>query len=283
MELEKIDGNFAVSAVADAAKFYNVKTDGRFIVQGLLGFQKDREFTRIPKEELRKMPDGVKILKNYTSGGRVYFATDSSYIVVRYKGQRSLLPHATAILTNGFDIYEGKNFLGSVVPPLNFTDNYESRLEFGRKKMRSLVINFPLYGEVKEMELGLEAGAILERSDEQFFANALFYGSSITQGACSSRPGTSYVSAACRKLKIDFYNLGFSGSAKAEKSVAEYIAGIPTDVFVFDYDYNAPNAEYLMKTHEPFYFLYRKKIRTLRYFLSRNLTILRKKRRPSTS
>ena len=259
MELEKIDGNFAVSAVADAAKFYNVKTDGRFIVQGLLGFQKDREFTRIPKEELRKMPDGVKILKNYTSGGRVYFATDSSYIVVRYKGQRSLLPHATAILTNGFDIYEGKDFLGSVVPPLNFTDNYESRLEFGRKKMRSLVINFPLYGEVKEMELGLEAGAILERSDEQFFANALFYGSSITQGACSSRPGTSYVSAACRKLKIDFYNLGFSGSAKAEKSVAEYIAGIPTDVFVFDYDYNAPNAEYLMKTHEPFYFLYRKK------------------------
>ena len=100
MELEKIDGNFAVSAVADAAKFYNVKTDGRFIVQGLLGFQKDREFTRIPKEELRKMPDGVKILKNYTSGGRVYFATDSSYIVVRYKGQRSLLPHATGRRSN---------------------------------------------------------------------------------------------------------------------------------------------------------------------------------------
>lgn len=259
MELEKIDGNFAAAATADAAKFYNVKTDERFLVRGLCGFQSDKEFTRIPKMYLASMPERVRVLKDHTSGGRVSFTTDSSYIAVRYVGKRSVLPHATAILTNGFDVYEENKFLGSIIPPATFADNYERVIELGERKMRNIVIDFPLYGEVKELFIGLENGADLQRNDERFAAKVLFYGSSITQGACSSRPGTSYVSAVCRRLGLDFYNFGFSGGAWAERSVAEYLAGIAADAFVFDYDYNAPDAGYLAKTHEPFYLFYREK------------------------
>lgn len=35
--------------------------------------------------------------------------------------------------------------------------------------------------------------------------------------------------------------------------MAEYIAGIEMCAFVFDYDYNAPNAEHLRNTHEKFF------------------------------
>ena len=87
----------------------------------------------------------------------------------------------------------------------------------------------------------------------------LFYGSSITQGGCASKPGDDYISRISRLLDTDFINLGFSGSAKAEKIMAEYIASQNPSVFVLDYDHNAPDAEYLKKTHFALYETVRKK------------------------
>lgn len=41
--------------------------------------------------------------------------------------------------------------------------------------------------------------------------------------------------------------------------MAEYISGLDMSVFVFDYDHNAPNAEFLENTHEPFFKAFREK------------------------
>ncbi|MBR6916255.1 MAG: hypothetical protein IKN36_07835, partial [Clostridia bacterium] len=81
----------------------------------------------------------------------------------------------------------------------------------------------------------------------------LFYGSSITQGACASRPGLSYPAILGRRLDFEVINLGFSGSARGERVVAELIASLPLSAFVFDYDHNAESAEELERTHEPFF------------------------------
>ena len=53
-----------------------------------------------------------------------------------------------------------------------------------------------------------------------------------------------------RKLDFDHINLGFSGSGKAEQEIADYIAGLPMSVFVYDYDHNAPDLAHLEATHE---------------------------------
>jgi len=74
--------------------------------------------------------------------------------------------------------------------------------------------------------------------------------SSITQGACASRPGNCYQNIITRRLDCDYINLGFSGSAKAEPEIAEYIAGLDMSLFVYDYDHNATKLEYLQDTHE---------------------------------
>ena len=50
-------------------------------------------------------------------------------------------------------------------------------------------------------------------------------------------------------LNTEILNLGFSGSALAEQNMADYIASIKSSIYVLDYDHNAPNAEYLKKTH----------------------------------
>ena len=87
----------------------------------------------------------------------------------------------------------------------------------------------------------------------------LFYGSSITQGGCASRPANAYTTMLCRELDPEQINLGFSGNAKGEIEIARDIASLNLAAFVFDYDYNAPTPEHLEKTHEPFFLEIRKK------------------------
>jgi lysophospholipase L1-like esterase len=61
--------------------------------------------------------------------------------------------------------------------------------------------------------------------------------------------------------KFDFacINLGFSGNAKGEDVMSDYIAGLAPDVLVMDYDHNAPNAAHLQSTHERFFLRFREK------------------------
>jgi len=60
-------------------------------------------------------------------------------------------------------------------------------------------------------------------------------------------------------LNLDFRNLGFSGQAKGEAALAQWMATLPMSVFVCDYDYNAPTPEHLENTHYPLYEIIREK------------------------
>ena len=115
-------------------------------------------------------------------------------------------------------------------------------------------IFLPLYSRVYDLYIGLKRGCKTQKAKPYKHKQPiLFYGSSITQGGCASKPGDDYVNRLCRMLDTDVINLGFSGSAKAEKVIVDYIARQNPSIFVIDYDYNAPNAEYLEKTHFSFY------------------------------
>ena len=81
----------------------------------------------------------------------------------------------------------------------------------------------------------------------------VFYGSSITEGGCASRVTNAYPALLSKWLNADYINLGFSGSAKGEIPVAEFIAEQSMSAFVYDYDHNAPNPEHLAATHEAFF------------------------------
>ncbi len=81
----------------------------------------------------------------------------------------------------------------------------------------------------------------------------VFYGSSITEGGCASRVTNAYPALVSKWLNADYINLGFSGLAKGELPVAQFIARHEMSAFVYDYDHNAPNPAHLMATHEPFF------------------------------
>ncbi len=103
------------------------------------------------------------------------------------------------------------------------------------------------------MELGFPEGITPEKpAPYRMEKPVLFYGSSITQGGCASRPGNCCSAMVSRLLDCMIWNLGFSGNAKGEAELAEYIANVPLGAMVYDYDHNAPSADHLERTHLPF-------------------------------
>ena len=62
----------------------------------------------------------------------------------------------------------------------------------------------------------------------------MFYGTSITQGGCASRPGMAYTAIVQRLLDIPAINLGFSGNGRMEPEMAELLAELDPAVYVLD-------------------------------------------------
>ena len=251
---EQVDKNMVVEKTIDeqGVCWYDCQKPP-FSIHGL--FYEDGAFRRLPEAVAATVSKGVLNLHDRCSGGRVRFCTDSPFISIR-AGMRNLHSSSIASLCgmSGFDLYaDGKNER-AFRPPLEMEDGYESRAELGSSKLREIMIFFPTYSGVTSLEIGLQEGCRLEAAKP--YPNEkpiVIYGSSITQGAASSRAGTCYTNILCRELGRDIWNLGFSGNAKGEKEIADYIAGLPMECFVCDYDHNAPTVEHLEKTHEPLY------------------------------
>lgn len=249
-EIEKIDKNFAVAAeIGEKMTFVNC-LDAPIRVHGLIPTESG--FVRMPERTAEKVSESVAFLSRNTAGGRVRFRTNSPKIAIRVS-MRDIgkMPHFALSGSAGFDLYEGDCYRGTFMPPFDIEDGYESELGLpGGVKEREITIHMPLYSGVKSLEIGLCEGASLERpGDYSIKAPVVYYGSSITQGGCASRPGNCYENILSRVLDCDHINLGFSGSALAEEAIADYIAGLEMSAFVYDYDHNAPDVAHLQKTH----------------------------------
>lgn len=261
-DISKIDKNFKVETKLDIEdiKFYDVLEEP-FKVYGV--FYENGKFRRLPEEVAKTVNDGVYGLHAHTAGGRVRFKTDSSYIAINAKMPSvGKMPHFAVSGSAGFDLYvkgEMQIYKKTFMPPFNFEGGYESIIELGSREMREITINFPTYSEVSNLYIGLsETAGILEPTPYKYEKPIVYYGSSITQGGCCSRPGNTYEATISRRFDIDHINLGFSGSARAEDSIAEYIKDLDMSIFVYDYDHNAPTLEHLKATHKRMYDIIRK-------------------------
>ncbi len=97
-------------------------------------------------------------------------------------------------------------------------------------KGNNIEIGMPLYSGVRHLYIGIPKGKkILPAKPYKVDTPVVYYGSSITQGGCASRPGNSYQGFISRHLKADYINLGFSGNAKGEETMARYIASLLQD------------------------------------------------------
>ncbi len=267
--IEDIDQNFILRELRNKKFAFRKITERPFEIGGFAWFDRDKEFRRLPSElvsEKSPLNDGAKELSWCSSGAMVRFRTNSRDIAVKAGLlNKSMLPYMPLSGRSGFDLYlktgEGFKFHGNLRPSYENPDFVEAA--FGQvigTEMRECVIYLPLYNGIKSMEIGLSPEAKLLAPLPFKYPNPiLFYGSSITQGGCASRPGNAYTHFLTRWLDAGMINLGFAGSGRGEPAMAECISSLNLSAFVMDYDHNAPDLEHLSNTHEVFFKTIRKK------------------------
>ena len=230
--------------------------DKPFVVYGATGTD---PYVRMPDDVAKTVSPGVQYLSKNTAGIRVRIRTNSPYIAIHCKWNHlEVAPHMPISGSNGFDLYRYNNnnqiYIGTFMPSPTSHNGYESIHEVWTNDMTDYVINFPLYNSVDMLYIGVSKNAEFEVPAK--YKNDLpvvFYGSSITQGGCASRPGNCYQNFLSRALDIDYVNLGFSGNGKAEDTMIDYLKNLDMCVFVSDYDHNAPTVEHLDNTHYKLY------------------------------
>ncbi len=265
--LSEIDKNFVIEEKVqrEGMVFYDIK-ESPFRTYGV--FHDGTQYRRMPKELAEGITYAVGVLSKTTAGGRVRFVTDSPYIIVKADvTDKYDFSQMTKVNNCGFDIYfykDGKErYEKTILPPLKFDGTYAGVYdvleEFCDDGPRTVTINFPHYGDVYNVYIGIKEGSVLrEAPDYRIEKPIVFYGSSITQGGCCTRPGLSYQAHISRRYDINYINLGFPGAGLGEPGVAEYIASLDMSLFVFDYDHNSTRLDHYESTHEPFFKTIRK-------------------------
>ena len=201
--------------------------------------------TRSPYDRLPAKAEGVVRapvweLSHHSAGLLVPFATSSPVIHARWTltSSRLEMPHMPATGVSGLDLYVRVNdrwrWLANGRPA---QQSNTAQLVTGlAAERREYLLYLPLYNGVSAVEIGIASDASLERQPRATERRKpiVFWGTSITQGGCASRPGMVHTAIVGRRLNWPVVNLGFSGNGKLEPEMARLIAEIDAAVFVLD-------------------------------------------------
>jgi len=195
-------------------------------------------FDRLPARAKGIVPPSVWSLSHDTAGMSVRFEADAPILYVRYRILNASLAmaHMPAVGVSGLDLYAEHekrwHFLAHLGPASqNIAARFKPTILPGR---RAYQINFPLYNGVTSFEVGTPAGAAFAPIAPRKAKPVVWYGTSITQGGCASRPGMAFPAILARRLDRPHVNLGFSGSGKMEESVMRFLVEIDAAVFALD-------------------------------------------------
>ena len=226
-------------------------------VYGIPFFDKTKKLTRLPDEVIEKIPS-LDFLGRRVPGGRICFRTDSPVFTVKVALKTLSVDIGMSIYScQSISVFVGEKtssrFLGLACPC-----NYDTKKIIGtfRKsnEMEDVTILLPRNEIIDTIDVEIEDDAVIEAPTPYKHEKPIvYYGSSITEGGISCNMANAYNAIISRHLDTDYINLGFSGNAKGELAMADYINTLDFSIFVYDYDHNAPTVEHLWKTHEPFF------------------------------
>ena len=213
-------------------------------------------YDRLPARAEGKVREAVWNLSRNSPGLCVRFRTSSPAVHCRWTNTNAKLamPHMPATGVSGVDLYvrddKGTWRWLSVGQPKEGT-THTAALVTGLSPMeRDYCLYLPLYNGVSQVEVGVAAGSKIARlvRDEAHRRPIVFYGTSITQGGCASRPGMVHTAILGRRLDRPVINLGFSGNGKMEAAVTDCLVEIDAAVFLIDCLPNMTAAEVTANT-----------------------------------
>jgi lysophospholipase L1-like esterase len=256
MKIEEMDRAMAGVKAEDGLQWVDAAALG---VEGK-GFSNTESFyDRLPAKAKDLVEPAVWSLAQHSAGLCVRFSvsgTRSLSAKWKLKNSGLAMPHMPATGVSGLDLYIKRtgvwHWLGSTKPQKapDLSEKLTSSIPMG--ETNELLLYLPLYNGVSSLAIGVE-------TEGRVFSSAprgkpvVFYGTSILQGGCASRPGLAFPAILGRRLDRPVINLGFSGNGKMQKEVVSLLAEIDASAFVIDCTANMsglPDSEITARTAE---------------------------------
>lgn len=196
-------------------------------------------FDRLPARVEHVVRGPVFSLGRDAAGLVIHFTTNTSSLRVRWNLRREkiAMSHFAATGVSGLDLYfkvKGEWRWAGVARPEKKSENESVFFANQPATAREFLLYLPLYNGIEKLDLGIDPDAQLGNAEPDNRPPIVFYGTSVVQGGCASRPGMAYPAIIGRRLARPTINLGFSGNGKAEPEMADLLATLTPAAFVID-------------------------------------------------
>ncbi len=208
------------------------------------GWQDTEEFyDRLPARAKGVVRDPVWQLSQNSAGICARFTTDATVIKARWtlRDEQLALEHMPATGVSGVDLYirtedGGWGWL-AVGRPSQYPTNQKDLVGGLPPGWHEFLLYLPLYNGVSSVQVGIAPKHSIAKAPPRPAEHAkpiCFYGTSIVQGGCASRPGMVHTAILGRCLDWPVINLGFSGNGPMELELARLMAELDPAVYVID-------------------------------------------------
>ena len=232
------------------ALLFAVPCCGQLVYHDAASFPLLGRATECTPTRYERLPDSLEHISRQplwelgrnSAGLAVRFRTNSTCVAAKWQVRTSMrMNHMTDTGIKGLDLYclmdDGHwAFAGSGRP--QGQDNEATLAANMSPREREFMLYLSLYDGVTSLQIGVDSLAQLDMPQVDLPHREkpiVFYGTSILQGGCASRPGMAHTNILQRWLNRECINLGFSGNGQLDLEIAHVMAGVDASVFVLDF------------------------------------------------
>ena len=207
---------------------------------------KENRYDRLPISYKEIVREPVWDLSKSSAGMSIRFLSNSKSINVKWTILNNLkMNHMAETGIKGVDLYfknkDNWQYLNTGRP--DGIKNESTLINNMSEEMREFKIFLPLYDGVVNIEVGIDSNSVIKKPLKNKNKPIIFYGTSITQGGCASRPGMVHTNIISRKLDLDCINFGFSGNGRMEQPIAKLMSESKPLFYVIECMPNMENQE----------------------------------------
>tara|TARA_B100000900_G_C20498020_1_gene682505 strand:+ start:51 stop:1136 length:1086 start_codon:yes stop_codon:yes gene_type:complete len=219
--------------ILNAQKDDQIKYYGKdfFLLEGTIisDSLKENRYDRLPISYKEIVRQPVWDLSKSSAGLSIRFITNSTKLKVNWEVLNNFqMDHMPDTGIKGVDLYfkQGDDWQYINTGRPQGLKNKYTLIENMNSQIKEFKVFLPLYDGIKNIEIGIDSSSFIKKSEKNFKKPIIFYGTSITQGGCASRPGMVHTNIISRKLDVEVINFGFSGNGRMEKPIAELISSV---------------------------------------------------------
>jgi len=234
--IQELDSHFAPLESTEEFDWYD---GAQMPIYGSAWQSESDGFCRLPDRAQSLLREPVWELSRHSAGIALEFTSNAKSLAVRWnlRNEALAMPHMAATGVSGCDLYARKDgrwrWMAIVQPTAQKNEAVVVNDLDGQTREYRLYL--PLYNGVTSLQIGVSRGASLASATEKYARKPIcFYGTSIVQGGCASRPAMAYPAILSHRLDWPAINLGFSGNAHCESEIADLLGELDPQIYVLD-------------------------------------------------